>query len=246
MLLQISHSGAALGWFFSFVAGCPLRSGTAGARLLLGCHQTAAPSLALPTAPQVRPDTAPPPGRRRGRGRGGGGELGEVCRRGCLPYLDEAPAVQGGVHAARHLPSQHHRAVPVAQPPAPPQAVHLRAARTRGASPARRRHQQQQQQQQQGGCSAHGGARLPHRRPAWPPAGASGRPGGPPPRPRHRHGPQSHYCGTTDRQTRGGEEPLPAAPAARPRLRRVGAALRAVSGRWGWGRGGRAPPPVGG
>lgn len=65
------------------------------------------------------------------------------------PYLDEAPAVQGGMHATRHLPLERQRAVPVAQLPATPQAVHLGAAR--GRPP--RRHQQQQQQLQHGGAT---------------------------------------------------------------------------------------------
>lgn len=58
-----------------------------------------------------------------------------------VPYLDEAPAEQRGVNAARHLRSERHRAVPAAEPPAPPQAAHLRAARGH-----RQRHQQHRQQ----------------------------------------------------------------------------------------------------
>lgn len=67
---------------------------------------------------------------------------------GCPPYLDEAPAVQGGVHAARHLRREPHRAVAVAQPPAAPQAAHL------GAAPRRR--QQHRHRQQEDGGTAHG------------------------------------------------------------------------------------------
>lgn len=61
-----------------------------------------------------------------------------------VPYLDEALGEQRGVNAARHLRSERHRAVPAAEPPAPPQAVHLRAAH------GHRQRQQQQQQQQRG------------------------------------------------------------------------------------------------
>lgn len=45
--------------------------------------------------------------------------------------------------------------------------------------------------------------------------------------------------GRTERQTGVGDWSL------QPRPRRAGAALRAVSGHWGWGRGGSAPPPAG-
>lgn len=63
-----------------------------------------------------------------------------------IPYLDEALAEQRGVNAARHLRSERHRAVPAAEPPAPPQAAHLGAARGH-----RQRQQQHRQQQESSG-----------------------------------------------------------------------------------------------
>lgn len=224
MLLEISHAG--WGWGAGFFSPLWQAAHLEAARRVRGFSSgaTTPQHPACLSPPRPRHGRTPP--HRRGDPRAEG-EPGEACRRGRLPYLDEASAVQGGVHAARHLPSEHHRAVPVAQPPAPPQAVHLRAARGRDAGPARGRHQQQQQQR----SSAHGGARPPPTQTTWPPAGASGRlrwSGGHAPAPPHRHGPLRRSCGTTDRRMtdrRGGNGrritgPL-RAPATRPRPQRA-------------------------
>lgn len=91
---------------------------------------------------------------------------------GCPPYLDETPAVQGGVGAARHLRRQPQRAVAVAQPPAAPQAAHL------GAAPCRRHRQQQRED----GGAAHGrwGWRWGNGDGARPPGHVGAKPGAAP------------------------------------------------------------------
>lgn len=58
-------------------------------------------------------------------------------------YLDQPALVQGAVHAARDGPRELQRAVPVAHPPAPPQAV--AGTRHHATHPAQRQQREQVQ-----------------------------------------------------------------------------------------------------
>lgn len=101
---------------------------------LCGTEDTAATKRSLAAAPAT-PTNPAVAGQLPGRSCVLGGwvlpsEAGCPRRAGLLlgpalgvPYLDEAPAEQRGVNAARHLRSERHRAVPAAEPPAPPQAA---------------------------------------------------------------------------------------------------------------------------
>lgn len=62
---------------------------------------------------------------------------------GSESYLDQPALVQGAVHAARDGPREHQRAVPVAHPPAPPQAV--AGTRHHATRPAQRQQREQVQ-----------------------------------------------------------------------------------------------------
>lgn len=62
---------------------------------------------------------------------------------GSESYLDQPALVQGAVHAARDGPRELQRAVPVAHPPAPPQAV--AGTRHHATRPAQRQQREQVQ-----------------------------------------------------------------------------------------------------